>query len=101
MFRALLARAAELRLGDFRVPGFPNIAYALAMAGQRDTPLFAALAVLAERHLCGFNVRGFANTAWLFAKASAQVAARRRLGDLSVSDLAKKRVGVHNGTLAR
>ena len=75
---------AELRLGDFKVQGLANTAWAFATASQQDAQLFAALARVAELRLGDFevqvselrlgdfNVQGLGNTAWAFATASQQ-----------------------------
>ena len=67
---AALARAAELRLGDFKVQDLANTAWAFATASQQDAPLFAALARAAKLRLCDFEVQGLANLAWAFATAN-------------------------------
>ena len=69
---AVLARAAELRLGDFNVQELANTAWAFATASQQDAQLFAALARAAELRLGDFNVQSLANTAWAFATSSQQ-----------------------------
>ena len=67
---AELARAAELRLGDFKVQELANTAWAFATASQQDAQLFAELARVAELHLGDFNVQALASIAWAFARAS-------------------------------
>ena len=69
---AVLARAAELRFGDFKVQDLANTAWAFATASQQDAQLFAALARAAELRLGDFKVQELANTAWAFATASQQ-----------------------------
>ena len=62
-----MARAAELRLGDFKVQDLSNTAWAFAMARQQNAQLFAALARMAELRLGDFNVQELTNIAWAFA----------------------------------
>ena len=59
----MLARAAQLRLGDFQVQDLANTAWAFATASQQDAQLFAVLARAAELCLGDFKVQGLANTA--------------------------------------
>ena len=65
-----MARAAELRLDDFKVQDLANTAWAFATANQSDAQLFAALAGAVQLRLGDFNVQHLANTAWAFATAS-------------------------------
>ena len=52
-----MARATELRLGDFNVQHLANTAWAFATAGQWDAQLFVALVMAAELYLGDFNVQ--------------------------------------------
>ena len=77
---AVLARAAERRMGDFSLQDVANSAWASAMrisshglaymawafatASQRNAPLFAALARAAERRMGDFSLQDVANSAW-------------------------------------
>ena len=49
-----MARAAELRLGDFNMQGLANAAWAFATASPQDTQLFAALVRAAELRMGDF-----------------------------------------------
>ena len=64
---AVLARAAEQRVGEFQPQGLSNMAWAFAMGSWSDDNLFAALVRTTERLLCEFNGQGLANTLWAFA----------------------------------
>ena len=52
---AVLAPAAEQRMGDFKPQELANTAWAFATLGQADARLFAALATEAERRVGDFK----------------------------------------------
>merc|ERR1712176_794884 len=57
---AVLARAAERRLGDFNAQALASTAWAFATAGFADAELFAVLAKAADRCIVEFHAQ-FAN----------------------------------------
>ena len=65
-----MAKAAELRLGDFNVQHLTNTAWAFATASSSDAQVFAASARAAVLRLSDFHVQALANTAWAFATMS-------------------------------
>jgi len=65
---AVLARAAEQRVGEFNEQELANIAWAFARAGQSDAQLLTALARVAERLVRSFKAQGIGNVVWAFAK---------------------------------
>merc|ERR1712118_253579 len=62
-----LARAAELRVSDFKLQGLANTAWAFVSVNRPDEKLFTALARVAEQRGIEFNAQELANTAWAFA----------------------------------
>ena len=61
------ANSQELHARDLA-----SIAWAfakIAMAGQKDASMFAALAAAAQRRMGDFSPQSLANTAWAFATA--------------------------------
>ena len=60
---AALARAAELRLGDFNVQDLANIVWAFAKVDQSDVHLFVALARATEWRVDNVNGQDLANAA--------------------------------------
>ena len=60
---AALARAAELRPGDFNMQDVANAAWAFATVNRTDEKLFKAMARAAERLVSELNAQGLANTA--------------------------------------
>ena len=54
-------------MDQFKAQELANTAWAFATVGQKDEPLFNALAKMAERRLDQFNAQELANTAWAFA----------------------------------
>ena len=47
-----------------------NVAWAFAMAGHSDAPLFVVLGRGVQRRPCEFNPQELASTAWAFAAAN-------------------------------
>ena len=59
-----MARATELRLGDFNVQGLANTAWAFATVSQLHAELFAALARAAQQRMGAFDAQELGNIAW-------------------------------------
>ena len=53
----LLARAAELRVGDFTGQDITNTAWVFATVGRPQIQLFTALAMAAQQRLGNFNAQ--------------------------------------------
>ena len=64
---AVLLRFCVLKSPRRRSAALANIAWAFVTVGQKDAPLFAALATAAERRMGHFNPQNLSNTAWAFA----------------------------------
>merc|ERR1712151_177278 len=65
---AVLAKAAERRIGDFNARDLANTAWAFATAGFLNAELFAVLAKAAERRIWDFNAQNLAAAFWSFSR---------------------------------